>query len=108
MYLYAYLGASERSLLSLYRWISKKFTVRLDCPRLDMGNSSTRTQKNCKGLQVHELELELFLSQYLPIAKMLEFQLPQEKLLCVVTRARSISILFCHSLPFFFLLSKLA
>jgi hypothetical protein len=81
--------------------------MRLDCPRLDMGNSSTRTQ-NCKGQQVHELELELFLSQYLPIAKMLEFQLPQKKLLCVVTRVRSISILFCHSLPFFFIFVKLA
>jgi hypothetical protein len=34
-----------------------------------------RTGKDWKGLQVHRLELEFLPSQYLSIAKMLEFQL---------------------------------
>jgi hypothetical protein len=75
----------------------------LACCRPDMGNSSTRTQKNCKGPQVHELELELLPSQYL-IATMLEFQLPQKKTIARRCQGRiwgSTSSLFCHSLPFF-------
>jgi hypothetical protein len=75
--------------------------MRLDCPRPDMGNSSTRTQKNCKGPQVHELELELFPSQYLPIAKILEFQLPQKNYCASLPGPRALAVCFAILCYFF-------
>jgi hypothetical protein len=65
--------------LSLHQWISKKFSrMRLDC---------VRTQKDWKGLQVHGLELEFLSSQYLSIAKALQFPLPPKEVLRFASRS---------------------
>jgi hypothetical protein len=78
MCLYAYLRENKRSLF---------FLCPRNLPRIWLDSPRPRTQMNYKRPQVHKLELELLLSQHLPIPKMLEFQLPRKKLLRVVTRA---------------------
>ncbi|KAJ6490067.1 hypothetical protein C8R45DRAFT_929363 [Mycena sanguinolenta] len=78
--MYAYLAKNEISLSrpSTNGHLQYLPRMRLDWPRPGMGGSSTKTQKNRKGVFYHSTGAQTRAPSItvIPIAKMLEFQLP--------------------------------